>query len=180
MDYSKEQYYKMQQMLASQAYGAGERGGKQPFYMTYPIQSLYMTELEYEKDMERMKELYPSEAKKILEYVEDECDRMEYEGSLMFDEFPDRLMLRRICDRIYSKVIGNEESIPDESEGERLDPGLEMQQRRRGDDGRWRDNGRRRDNNRGRDDGVQNLIEVLLYNEMHKRRCRYKRCRRWW
>ena len=28
--------------------------------------------------------------------------------------------------------------------------------------------------------GLQNLIEVLLYNEMYQRRCRHKRCRRWW
>lgn len=180
MDYSKEQYYKMQQMLANQAYGAGAYGGKQPFYMTYPVQSLYMTELEYEKDMERMKELYPSEAKKILEYVEDECDRMEYDGSLMFDEFPDRLMLRRICDRIYSKVTGSSTAAQSGDANDRMGTEVEAQQRGRRDDGRWRDDGRRRDDRRHRDDGVRNLIEVLLYNEMYKRRCRYKRCRRWW
>ena len=28
--------------------------------------------------------------------------------------------------------------------------------------------------------GLQNLIEVLLFNEMYQRRCRHKRCRRWW
>ena len=28
---------------------------KIPFYMTYPMQSMYLTEMEYEKDMERMK-----------------------------------------------------------------------------------------------------------------------------
>lgn len=186
MDYSKEQYYKMQQMLANQAYGAGEYGEKQPFYKTYPLQSLYMTELEYEKDMERMKELYPLEAKKILEYVEDECDRMEYDGSMMFDEFPDRLMLRRICDRIYSKVVGDDIAAKPVDTGDKMDLDVEAQQRGRRDDGRWRDDGRRREDdrrrdNRGRrDDGVRNLIEVLLYNEMYKRRCRYKRCRRWW
>ena len=27
---------------------------KIPFYMTYPMQSMYLTEMEYEKDMERM------------------------------------------------------------------------------------------------------------------------------
>ena len=53
---------------------------KMPFYMSYPMQNLYLTEMEYEKDMERMKELYPREVKRILEFVEDECDKMEYEG----------------------------------------------------------------------------------------------------
>lgn len=155
----------MQQLLASQTYnGCGNCLGKKPFYEAYPMQSLYMTELEYERDMERMKELYPSEAKKIMEYVEDECDRMEYEGSLMFDEYPDRLMLRRICDRVYDKVSDTATSEPAaEAEEQEVEEVFEQQRRRRG----------------SRNGGLYNLIEVLLYNEMYKRRCRYKRCRRW-
>lgn len=185
MDYSKEQYYRMQQMLANQAYGAGECGMKKPFYMTYPVQSLYMTELEYERDMERMKELYPSEAKKILEYVEDECDRMEYEGSMMFDENPDRLMLRRICDRIYGKIAEPQmpqvPRMPQEPQMPRMPQMPQMHREENmetGGDMVGMD--RRPSQGRRGDDGLRNLIEVLLYNEMYKRRCRYKRCRRWW
>lgn len=37
---------------------------KIPFYMTYPMQSMYLTEMEYEKDMERMKQYYPAETKR--------------------------------------------------------------------------------------------------------------------
>ena len=76
MDYNQEQFFRMQMDVK-----------KMPFYMSYPMQNLYLTEMEYEKDMERMKELYPKEVKTILSYVEDECDKMEYEGSLMFDEY---------------------------------------------------------------------------------------------
>lgn len=173
MDYSKEQYYRMQQMLANQAYKADGCAGKKPFYMEYPVQSLYMTELEYEKDMERMKEMYPSEARQIQEYVEDECDRMEYDGSLMFDEYPDRLMLSRICDRIYDKVVGSSEDMEAEEEQGAETAEVIEQQRRRG--GR-REPADRRDHR----DGRRNLVEVLLFNEMFKRRCRYRRCRRWW
>jgi len=54
-----------------------------PFYMTYPMQNLYLTEMEYEKDMERMKELYPREVRKLQEMIERRCDEMEYEGSRM-------------------------------------------------------------------------------------------------
>ena len=82
---------------------------KMPFYMTYPMQSMYLTEMEYEKDMERMKELYPKEVKTILSYVEDECDKMEYEGSLMFDEYPDRLMLEQVAERIPQCDRGRKE-----------------------------------------------------------------------
>lgn len=53
------------------------------------MQGNYLKEMEYEKDLDRMRELYPNEVKKIQKYVDEECDRMEYEGSLMFDEYPD-------------------------------------------------------------------------------------------
>ena len=68
---------------------------KMPFYMTYPMQNLYLTEMEYEKDMERMKELYPREVLQLQQMVERRCDEMEYEGSRMYDENPDRYMLER-------------------------------------------------------------------------------------
>ena len=97
MDYNQDIFFKMQQQ---------QMPGKQPFYMTNPIQNLYMTELEYQRDLDRMKEMYPLEIRKVQELVEEECDKMEYEGSLMFDEYPDRLMLRQICKRIRDKVNG--------------------------------------------------------------------------
>ena len=83
----------------------------------------------------------------------------------MFYEYPDRLMRRRICDRIDDKVADDDESMETEDTQEEETAEAFVQQRRR-----------RRD----RDGGLRNLIEVLLYNEMYKRRCRYKRCRRWW
>ena len=100
MDYNQEQFFRMQMDVP-----------KMPFYMSYPMQNLYLTEMEYEKDMERMKELYPKEVKTILSYVEDECDKMEYEGSLMFDEYPDRLMLEQVAERIYRNVAGEEKNV---------------------------------------------------------------------
>ena len=95
MDYNQEQFFRAQFDVP-----------KMPFYMSYPMQNLYLTEMEYEKDMDRMKELYPKEVGRIVECVEDECDRMEYEGSLMFDEYPDRLMIEMVVDRIQKKVTG--------------------------------------------------------------------------
>ena len=95
MDYKQNQFMRMQQY---------QYAPQVPFYMSYP-QNIYMTELEYDRDMERMKELYPEEAKQIQGLVEEECDKLEYEGSMMFDEYPDRVTLKIICDRIYQKAL---------------------------------------------------------------------------
>lgn len=134
MDYNQEQFF------------AGKR---MPFYMNYPIQNMYLTEMEYEKDMDRMKELYPRSVRHILEQVEEECDKMEYEGSLMFDEYPDRLMIEQIINRIYQNLKGTDKELTAE----------QYQQK---------------------NDDIWNLIGVILNNEMYRRRCRHRRCRRWW
>ena len=76
---------------------------KVPFYMAYPMQTVYMEELEYARDLEKLKGMYPKEVRSIQEMVEDECDKMEYEGSLMFDEYPDKVMISQIVKRIYDR-----------------------------------------------------------------------------
>ena len=71
---------------------------KLPYYMAYPIQTEYDEKAE-RTDLEYMKSLYPDLPKRILPYVEEECDRMEYTGSVMFDVYPDKLQLRIMCNR---------------------------------------------------------------------------------
>ena len=56
------------------------------------------------RDKRRFQELYPSLARQIQPLVEEACDRMEYEGSLMFDEYPDKLLIRRMVRSIYEKL----------------------------------------------------------------------------
>lgn len=75
-----------------------------PYYMAYPMSLHYDDERIERRDFDYMKSLYPEMAKKILPYVEMECDRMEYEGSMLYDEYPDQLQLRMMCSRIDQKV----------------------------------------------------------------------------
>ena len=100
-------------------------------------------------------------AKDVLSVVEDECDQMEYDGSMMFDEYPDKVMFERIKNRIYDKV---QEKYPVEEEDDR-DQAMVMQQevRRRYPP---------------RKNWLGDIIEVLLYQEMYRRRCRRRSCRR--
>ena len=44
-----------------------------------------------EEDWLYMKQLYPNTARKLMTYIEDAADRLEYENSLMFDAYPDRI-----------------------------------------------------------------------------------------
>lgn len=77
---------------------------KLPYYMAYPMPLVYDDERRERMDFEYMKSMYPDAAKKLLPYIEDECDRMEFEGSMIYDEYPDRLQLRLIGSRLLDKA----------------------------------------------------------------------------
>ena len=75
-----------------------------PYYMAYPMPLLYDDSRIEKRDLEYMKCMYPELAKKVLLYVEDECERMTYDGSVIYDEYPDQLQIRLMCNRVYDKV----------------------------------------------------------------------------
>ena len=77
---------------------------KLPYYMAYPMPLLYDDERQNQRDYEYMKSVYPGTAKRLIPYIEEECDRLEYTGSVMYDEYPDRLQLLLLCRRIYNRA----------------------------------------------------------------------------
>lgn len=77
---------------------------KLPYYMAYPTPLLYDDERRDRMDFEYMKSMYPDAAKRLLPYIEDECDRVAYEGSVMFDEYPDQLQLHLMGRRVYDRA----------------------------------------------------------------------------
>lgn len=127
-----------------------------PYYMAYPLPLQFDDERIERRDFEYIKGMYPFAAKRLLPYVEAECDRMEYEGSMIYDEYPDQLQLRLMCGRIYDKVSDLDDVYEDAL-------GYEVQEYR----------SRRRNN-----DWLQDMITVMLFQEIYKRRCDNRRCRR--
>lgn len=81
----------------------------QPFYIMNSQNQEENWEAIEEKDWEYMKGMYPQMAREIQEKVEEECDKLEYDGSMMFDEYPDKLMMRNICERIYEEMQDDKE-----------------------------------------------------------------------
>ena len=60
------------------------------------------------QDIEYLKSMYPSGIKILQGYVSEACDRLDYKNSPMYDEYPDHLMINRLCDSIYNTVISSE------------------------------------------------------------------------
>ena len=106
-----------------------------PFYMAYQSPLLLDDDRINRRDYDYMKSLYPDTAKRLIPFIEEECDRMEYDGSMMYDEYPDRLQLRLMCRRVEKRA---REEIEDT--------------------GKW----------------LNDLIEVMLYQELCRRRCEHR------
>ena len=58
--------------------------------------------------------MYPETAKRLAPYVEEMCDRLEYEGGILYDEYPDRFLLQKhgkdMADKIRKKYRDEKES----------------------------------------------------------------------
>lgn len=76
--------------------------------------------LAYNKDVEYMKQMLPSTLQIIQKAVDDECDQLEYSGSVMFDEYPDKTYLQMIVDKIMLRLTASDEE-EGEVEGTSLD-----------------------------------------------------------
>lgn len=92
----------------------------------------------------------------------------------MFDEYPDRMMVEMVVNRICDNMQSEDSVTTEEYSGkkDRRPPGPGMPPPPPGP---------------GmppppppRDDPMRSLIGVILNNEMYRRRCRHRRCRRWW
>mgnify|MGYP003375135495 CR=1 FL=1 len=133
--------------------------------MAYPMDlKEYGEEKRDRRDVDYMKSIYPMSAKKILPYVEEECDRMEYEGSMIYDEYPDRLLLYMMAGRIYDRM----------KEGEKKEIAMEIEK----EQVETQDLKRKK---RDREETIMDLVQILLYQEIVQRRCRHRRnCRHYY
>ena len=81
-----------------------------PFYMTYPEVTgrYYEQDRDVMRDLEYLQQLYPLEVRYFQKRVGEILDRMDYEGSIIYDEYPDRLGLERLLESIWT-IIKKEE-----------------------------------------------------------------------
>lgn len=93
-----------------------ERGwnGPLPFYMTYPEMTLREEEEKALRDLEYLQQMYSREARRYQKRIAEVLDKMDYEGSMIYDEYPDRLSLRAVCDAMMSILKQEEENPPAE------------------------------------------------------------------
>lgn len=117
------------------------------------------------EDFKYMRSMYMPMSMEIEAYVSEACDKLEYEGSVMFDEYPDKQALREVAMQVRKRAAYLENMYR---------PVLE-------EDEQLQMNGHCI-SCRGTESWLDNLIWVLLCDEICRRRQRYfgikRRCRR--
>lgn len=116
-----------------------------PFYMTYPDYQGNAGDTSAIRDLEYLQQTYPAEVRKYQRKIVEILDKMDYEGSMIYDEYPDRASMRRLADSIV-KVLKNEGASKEEQEMGREE---------------WKK--------------TEAIVQVLLCDEIYKRRHGRKR-----
>lgn len=66
-----------------------------PFYMAYPLPVNYQDEQEMVRDMEYLQSQHSMEIRQLRKHIADTINIMDYEGSMIYDEYPDRFSMER-------------------------------------------------------------------------------------
>lgn len=99
-----------------------------PFYMGYP-QYQNWNQIDEDmllEDLEYLQQMYPMYAKRYQVIINDYLDKMDYDGSLIYDQYPDRWQLERMVRSILN-TISLDQSMPSiNNNGPIMSPMYEM------------------------------------------------------
>ncbi|MBQ8592135.1 MAG: hypothetical protein IJ485_05260 [Lachnospiraceae bacterium] len=84
-----------------------------PFYMTYPMPMFYEEDMVM-RDLDYLQQMYPAQAKKYQRKIAAILDKMDYRGSMIYDEYPDKFMMNKLA-RDITEILKQEEMMEDMS-----------------------------------------------------------------
>ncbi len=125
----------------------------QNLFLTYPLPNFHETNL---MDYSYLEELYPVTIKVYQIKVKEAVNQLDYPGSMIYDEYPDALSLYRIASQISDDILLNQ-TLEKKIDEELQDMVLQQKEIEE------------RTNEKGPCKLIE-LIQVLLYMEIHKRR----------
>jgi hypothetical protein len=84
--------------------------------MTYPLPMFYQEEDTVTRDLEYLQQMYPAKVKKYQAVIREVLNQMDYAGSMIYDEYPDKWQIYRLTQIIVDKIKSQEETPPDSIE----------------------------------------------------------------
>lgn len=112
-----------------------------PFYMTYPLPMYYEEEDSIIRDLEYLQQMYPAEAKRYQKLISNILDKLDYDGSMIYDEYPDKWQIYKLSRDILDRIKREEE----QKNPEQAAPSEKWE---------W----------------VGDMVQILLFYEIYKRR----------
>ena len=91
-----------------------------PFYVAYPNYQMYSDEYRKMQDLEYLQGMYPAEVKEYQKRINQILDRIDYTGSMMYDEFPDRISLYKLASDITKSIVRDKDT-EDKSETKHIE-----------------------------------------------------------
>lgn len=59
---------------------------------------------DFSRDREYMRRFGAKHSRDLIPWIEDVCDEEEYDGSCMYDEYPDVMALERMAEKAYDRA----------------------------------------------------------------------------
>ena len=119
-----------------------------PFYMTYQTPWVLGEEDKVLRDLDYLQQMYPAQAKKYQRKIVEVVDKLDYEGSMIYDEYPDRWQLYRLAENIMD-IIKREEM-------EQAEKGMSESYNMFMEAWKW--------------ETMADIIQILLFQEIYRRR----------
>lgn len=88
--------------------------------MAYPLPLYYQQEDSVTRDLEYLQQMYPAEAKRYQKVIAETLDTIDYEGSMIYDEYPDKWQIYRLTQLIVDKIRKNGEEQRTDGDWERV------------------------------------------------------------
>lgn len=138
-----------------------------PFYTAYPQYQNWnqISEDRVLEDLEYLQQMYPSYAKRYQVIINDMLNRMDYDGSVIYDQYPDRWQLDRIVRTVLDTIRLEENRQP-----QMQMPGMSQQTMEQDNMRRPEQMPQSQTEQNISDAWLRELVTVLLYYEILKRR----------
>ena len=91
-----------------------------PFYMGYQgygqwAQPGIVSEDRILEDLEYLQQMYPTYARKYQNTISSVVDKMDYDGSFIYDQYPDKLTIQRMVESVVAIIRTNEKPMDTEA-----------------------------------------------------------------
>ncbi|MDE6917642.1 MAG: hypothetical protein K2P39_12690 [Lachnospiraceae bacterium] len=136
-----------------------------PFYMGYQgygqwAQPGIVQEDRILEDLEYLQQMYPTYARKYQGAVSSVVDKMDYEGSFIYDQYPDKLTMQRMVESVMAVIRTNEESVGELPQDPQAVAGSSMTDNTLTERAPWHE----------KEPWIRELVTVLMYNDILTRR----------